>query len=123
MRISTLQFISLWVIFNIILMAVAFAHDKRYPVANKMHDWFMQLKSPHGVSCCADADGNIVMDADWETKDGHYRVRLGDKWQDVPDDAVIAEPNLYGPTMVWLGYSFGGNEPPPVRCFLPGSGS
>lgn len=39
-------------------------------------------------------------------------------WIDVPDDAVITEPNRVGRTMVWpikgtLGIT--------IRCFLPGS--
>ena len=32
---------------------------------------------------------------------GHYRVRLEGEWYDVPDDAVITEPNRVGRTMVW----------------------
>jgi len=33
------------------------------------------------------ADGQSVADPDWESKDGHYRVRLENNWIDVPDDA------------------------------------
>jgi hypothetical protein len=33
-----------------------------------------------------------VSDVYWETHDGHYRVRLDNQWIDVPDDAVITEP-------------------------------
>lgn len=90
------------------------AHDKHYPVADKMHDWFMTLESAKGP-CCADADGNIVMDADWDTKDGHYRVRIDGQWQDIPDNALVLVPNKYGPTMVWI---FGLT----IRCFMPGAG-
>jgi hypothetical protein len=65
-----------------------------------------------------DADGFAVSDPDWESKDGHYRVRLEGEWIVVPEDAVITEPNRAGRTMVWpikgtLGTS--------IRCFLPGS--
>jgi hypothetical protein len=42
------------------------------------------------------ADGEIVADSDWESKDGHYRVRLENKWFDV-DNSVITEPNRAGP--------------------------
>lgn len=79
-----------------------------------MHDWFMTLESGKGP-CCADADGNIVMDADWDTKDGHYRVRIDGEWMDVPDNALVTVPNRYGPTMVWI---FG----TVIRCFMPGAG-
>jgi len=59
-----------------------------------------------------------VSDVDWESKDGHYRVRLENKWIDVPDDALITEPNRAGRTMVWP-MRFNGEIF--VRCFLPGS--
>lgn len=103
---------------------LALAHDAKYPVGSKMHDWFMKLHNGNGSPCCADADGNVVMDADWDTKDGHYRVRLDGNWVDVPDEAVIKEPNLYGPTMVWPLHSYGYLSPSSfsIRCFLPGSG-
>ena len=47
------------------------------------------------------ADGEAVADPDWESKEGHYRVRLDNKWVDVPDEAVITEPNRAGRMMVW----------------------
>jgi len=47
------------------------------------------------------ADGEAVADPDWESKEGHYRVRLDNKWVDVPDEAVIIEPDRAGRTMVW----------------------
>ena len=43
----------------------------------------------------------VVADVDWESKDGHYRVRLEGQWIDVPDDALITVPNRFGRTMVW----------------------
>jgi len=50
--------------------------------------------------CCSFADGQTVADPDWESKDGHYRVRIDNNWIDVPDDALITEPNRLGRTMV-----------------------
>jgi hypothetical protein len=89
-----------------------------------LHDWFEHLASGKGL-CCSYADGYVVTDADWETKDSHYRVRVpraaGSKdiiWVDVPDEAVITEPNKAGRTMVWPLY---GNEGVSIRCFMPGS--
>ena len=71
-----------------------------------LHDWFEHLASGVG-RCCSDADGHIVEDADWEAKDGHYRVRVpnvpGSKdmlWVVVPDRSVVTEPNRTGRTMV-----------------------
>jgi hypothetical protein len=66
----------------------------------EMKAWFDALKSERGP-CCSDADGTVVSDVDWDTKDGHYRVRLDGEWIDVPDDALITEPNRAGRTMVW----------------------
>ena len=68
--------------------------------------------------CCSDADGSAVSDVDWESKDGHYRVRLDGAWVDVPDEAVVTEPNRVGRAMVWPIKSYMGVT---IRCFMPGS--
>jgi len=90
--------------------------DGRY-ANSPLKSWFDQLKSGRGI-CCSDADGVAISDPDWESKDGHFRVRLDGEWIDVPPEAVITEPNRAGRTMVWpirgvLGVT--------IRCFLPGS--
>jgi hypothetical protein len=54
--------------------------------------WFDHLASGRGL-CCSIPDGESVADPDWESQGGHYRVRLENNWIDVPDDAVITEPN------------------------------
>ncbi|MBV9984486.1 MAG: hypothetical protein JO365_31580 [Bradyrhizobium sp.] len=90
--------------------------------------WFDGLRSGKGP-CCSDADGSTVADADWESRNGHYRVRLpwlpsmkddpkAWVWVDVPDEAVITEPNKAGFTMVWPVY--GDHAGPTIRCFMPG---
>ncbi len=93
----------------------------------EMKAWFDQLRSGKGP-CCSDADGTAISDTDWESKDGHYRVRVPryapdgkDQeliWVDVPEDAVISEPNRVGRTMVWPIYGYMGVS---IRCFMPGS--
>jgi hypothetical protein len=83
----------------------------------EMRAWFEGLRSGKGP-CCSDADGSAVSDVDWETHDGHYRVRIDGQWVDVPDEAVITEPNRIGRTMVWPIRGYLGLS---VRCFLPGS--
>jgi len=83
----------------------------------EMRAWFEGLRSAKGP-CCSDADGSAVSDVDWETHDGHYRVRIDGQWVDVPDEAVITEPNRIGRTMVWPIHGYLGVT---VRCFLPGS--
>jgi hypothetical protein len=91
--------------------------------------WFDGLRSGKGP-CCSDADGSALSDTDWESKDGHYRVRVPRQgfvhegqqqelvWVDVPEEAVISEPNRVGRTMVWPIYGYTGVT---IRCFMPGS--
>jgi len=49
---------------------------------------------------------------------GPYSVRLDGEWIDVPDEAVITEPNRIGRTMVWPLRGYLGLT---IRCFMPGS--
>ena len=96
--------------------------DGRY-ANSPLKQWFDRLSSGRG-RCCSDADGTALSDVDWETKDGHYRVRIEGQWWDVPDDAVIKEPNRAGRTMVWpIIYYSVANLPlrVEIRCFMPGS--
>jgi hypothetical protein len=79
--------------------------------------WFDRLASRKGP-CCSDADGSAVSDVDWETHGGRYRVRLDGEWIDVPEEAVITEPNRVGRTMVWPIRGYLGLT---IRCFMPGS--
>jgi hypothetical protein len=99
------------------LAGVATARDDGRYANSPLKSWFDSLKSGKGP-CCSDADGSAVADVDWESKDGHYRVRLHGQWIDVPDDAVITEPNRAGRTMVWPMWGTVGIT---IRCFLPGS--
>ena len=90
--------------------------DGRYS-QSPLKPWFDSLKSGKGP-CCSAADGSAVSDPDWESKNGHYRVRIDNEWVDVPDDAVITEPNRAGRTMVW---PIKGSLGITIRCFMPGS--
>jgi hypothetical protein len=94
--------------------------------------WFDQLKSGNGL-CCSYADGYVVEDADWEAKNGRYRVRVPKSpeskvmvWLDVPEDSVITEPNKAGRTMVWPAYGDSDTDDEGythiwIRCFMPGT--
>lgn len=90
--------------------------DGRY-AGSPLKSWFDGLKSKNGP-CCSDADGTALSDVDWESREGRYRVRINGAWVDVPDSAVISEPNRAGVTMVWPFYQ---NGEPRIRCFIPGS--
>jgi len=85
-----------------------------------LKEWFDRLASKNGL-CCAFADGVSVQDVDWDTQDGHYRVRIHGEWIEVPDAAVITEPNRFGPAVVWPYNDRYGNTQ--IRCFMPGAGT
>ena len=85
-----------------------------------LHDWFNSLASPKGL-CCSFADGRTITDADWDTHDNHYRVRVDGVWYDVPDSAVVITPNKFGQPVVWPYKDTEGLTQ--IRCFLPGAGT
>jgi hypothetical protein len=71
--------------------------DGRY-ATSPLKPWFDQIKSRTGP-CSSNADGYVVEDADWEAKNGHYRVRVPEypdsevmMWIDVPDEPVLTRP-------------------------------
>ena len=102
------------VLIFLLLCSPALAHDASRP---ELNEWFNKLASGRGL-CCSFADGFAVADPDWDSKNGHYRVRLENNWIDVPDEALITEPNRAGRTMVWP-VRFDGQIV--IRCFMPGS--
>ena len=102
--------------FFAVFVAPALAHDPSHP---ELNGWFDKLASGRGL-CCSNADGFAVADPDWDSKNGHYRARLENKWIDVPDEALITEPNRAGRTMVWPMPMIEGDTIR-IRCFMPGS--
>jgi hypothetical protein len=85
--------------------------------SSPLKPWFNSLASPGGGPCCSQSDGHVVDDPDWESREGHYRVKIDGEWIDVPDDRVLKLPNEAGRTMVWPYYNDGHLV---VRCFIPG---
>jgi hypothetical protein len=106
------------IFFGIAMCALAVhgarAHDHDHP---ELNGWYQSLHSGKGP-CCDGSEAKRVDDADWESKDGHYRVRIDGEWVDVPAEAVVDGPNRAGRTMVWPYYLDGH---PKARCFMPGS--
>ena len=98
----------------ILAIGYARAHDHGHP---ELNSWYESLRSGEGL-CCDGTDAKRVDDADWETKDGHYPVRIDGEWVDVPNDAVVDGPNRAGRTMVWPYFV---DNHPKARCFMPGS--
>ena len=95
---------------GLFLCAGAYAHDHNHP---EMNDWFKSLHSKGGAWCCDGADAEI---ADYDLVGDHYRVRIGDEWVTVPEDAIVQGENKVGGARVWHYYADGHAK---VRCFLP----
>jgi len=98
----------------------SYARDDGRFANSPLKPWFDLLASEKGL-CCSFADGVSVQDVDWETQDGHYRVRIYGQWLVVPDDAVVTEPNRFGPAVVWPYQDRDGTTQ--IRCFMPGAGT
>jgi hypothetical protein len=106
----------------IFFAASAFAHDHTRPDLN---GWMMTLHSKKGL-CCSGEDGTALADPDWTAQDkegSHYRVRVDGEWWDVPDEAVVDEPNKAEHAVVWpqRNWAIGGKLDITIRCFMPGT--
>lgn len=98
------------------VFGTALAHDHSRP---DLDGWFKSLRSKGGIPCCDGSDALSVEDPDWRSQDGKYQVRLNGEWRDVPDEAVVTEPNKFGRTKVWpVTYEDGAVV---IRCFMPGA--
>lgn len=111
------------------LVHIAAAKDDGRFANSPLKPWFDKLSSAKGL-CCSFADGRRVENVDWDTggdnrdtqtEGGHYRVRLNGQWIDVPDTALVTEPNRYGPAVVWPYQDINGKTQ--IRCFIPGAGA
>lgn len=102
----------------LVVATAAYAHRHDAP---ELKDWLTGLHDGNGISCCDATEALRIDDPDWDNDNGHYRVRLEGRWIDVPDKAVINEPNRYGPALVWPYYING--QLGAIRCFLPGAGA
>jgi len=128
-RIKSASGLSLALVLVALAAPLVRAHDHNRPDLN---DWFTSLHSGKGP-CCDGSDAMSLEDPDWEAQNkagSHYRVRVprygylkDDQqqelvWVDVPEEAVISEPNRAGRTLVWPIYGYMGVT---IRCFMPGS--
>lgn len=108
--------ITMIIVLGHLLLRSAAAHDIERP---DLDDWYHGLHSDAGNWCCEGKEAIHLADIDWESKDGHYRVRVDGQWWDVPEGAVISKPNRDGRPLVWMNGGYGGFTGP--RCFMPGS--
>jgi hypothetical protein len=108
-----------WLTTILVPVQLAARDDGRF-ANSPLKPWFDRLASGKGL-CCSFADGFSVQDVDWDTQDGHYRVRIYGQWFVVPDLAVVTEPNRFGRAVVWPYNDRYGNTQ--IRCFMPGAGT
>ena len=106
------------IIFALLITATTVrAHRHERP---DLSAWFSHLTSGRGL-CCDSTEATSIDDPDWESNDGLYRVRIEGQWIDVPPNAVVDEPNKFGPALVWPYIDMNGRMQ--IRCFLPGAGA
>jgi hypothetical protein len=117
-RVTGLVLLALFI--DVFTCAGLSAHDNGRFAASPLKEWFDRLASSKGL-CCSFADGVSIEDVDWDTRDGHYRVRLHGEWLLVPEAAVVTEPNRFGPAVVWPYLDKDGITQ--IRCFIPGAGT
>lgn len=96
----------------LLLTSHAFARDDGRYANNPLKPWFDSLKSKRGF-CCSEADGR---ETEYDIRESKYWVPVNGTWIEVPEDAVITEPNKFGRPLVWL------DQLQRIRCFVPGSG-
>ena len=80
-----------------------------------LRDWFNSLRNPLGQVCCHNFDGISLEEAEWRIGSNGYQAYANGKWIDVPEDALVSEPNRLGRAHLWL------RPDGTVRCFMPGS--
>ena len=105
---------------TILVPAQLVARDDGRFANSPLKPWFDRLASGKGL-CCSFADGFSVQDVDWDTQEGHYRVRIYGQWFVVFGAAVVTEPNRFGQAVVWPYNDRYGNTQ--IRCFMPGAGT
>jgi hypothetical protein len=105
---------------DLIVWLSCITHDHMRP---DLDDWYRSLQSKGAGHCCDKSEAKQLDGSDWDMKDGHYLVRFEGSWLDVPDSALVKQPNLVGPALVWIYFysPMGGKSMPLVRCFMPGT--
>jgi hypothetical protein len=87
-----------------------------------IREWFENIRSPNGISCCSYADGHRTGN---DIRQGQYWVPIDGDWYPVPPEAVIKTENPVGEAIVWYLHQAGpGGELPRsewyrIVCFVP----
>lgn len=91
------------------------AHDPNTHQATELSN----ARSKIGGQCCDGTDYAHVSPSAWERTDTGFRIKFGQAWIEVPQDAVVHNmKNPDGEAKVWIGLDE--NGVPFVRCFMSG---
>ena len=85
------------------------------------HDWYRDLKTRSGWSCCSgdEGDGDCRPVQARQRNDGEWEAYFGGEWQDIPPDAILRDELNKEPLRAHICERAGF-----VYCFLrAGSGS
>jgi hypothetical protein len=99
--------------------ASAAAMDRRQfkDVAPEIREWFENMRSPKGISCCSYADGHRT---GYDIRQGQYWVPIDGDWYPVPPEAVIKTENPVGEAIVWYLLKAGPEgDSYRIICFVP----
>ncbi len=93
----------------------------------ELRRWFREQTSPAtGIPCCSEADGEFAEEEiRYDTSGvGHYWTRWSahPQWMQVPDSAIIRDPNKLGRPVVWWGRD-SLSDTYFIRCYAVGSGA
>jgi len=97
----------------LLLTSHALARDDGRYANSPLKPWFDSLKSQKGF-CCSEADGR---ETEYDIRGTKYWVPVNGTWREVPDEALLTEPNKFDRPMLWL------DSLQNIRCFIPGTGS
>jgi hypothetical protein len=108
--------------FALLLPAALPAHARKPDQSNPAYaPWFQSLTNAnrHGMSCCAEADGHILLDNQSRVVGDHYQVWIAQAWQDVPPEAVLNRvDNPTGSPVVFYALYPASQDKPTIFCFV-----
>jgi hypothetical protein len=93
LRIATLMFCAVSA-----TAAAAMDRGQFKNVPPEIREWFENMRSPNGISCCSYADGHRT---GYDIRQGQYWVPIDGDWYPVPREAVIKTENPVGEAIVW----------------------
>lgn len=99
-----------------LLATAAPARDDGRYAQSPYKPFFDSLKNQKGQLCCSDADGQTLTVDQVRRKGSGWEIKLGEQWIEVPFEAYVRVPNIYGRPVVWPKMIDGKLT---IFCFIP----